>query len=392
FLGGRGDHGGADHGQARHQGEADHQGGAGRAGAARVAQRVAFRHAADGAEDPQQDRAEHPDHASGEERADGDEADQRQHHAESQPQRALGGLVGGARQVEEERAAAGQDRADDAAHPAGPGVGGGARVAQGGHRGDPAGPAGGQVGGEDGDDDTEEQADRGGGPGDGEVLGGQFHADGAHQLHQPDRQPDARAHAQQRADDAEEERLRQDRAVDLLAGGSDGPHQADLPGALGDQHGEGVDDQEDADEEGDAGEAEHGVLHDAHEALDVLLVLLRGLGGGLHLVAGAELGPHVLLELLVGDAVGGGDLDVGVDAALADQGLLGGLRVEEEDRGAGVGDGEVGDAGDLGAVGADGAHHPDLVTQLQAVLVGGVGVHHDLVRTLGRLAGGDLHG
>src|SRR5262249_53261423 len=126
--------------------------------------------------------------------------------------------------------------------------------------------------------------------------------------------------------------------------------------------------------------------------LDVLLVGVGGLLGGLHLVGAADGGRHVLLQLFVADALVRGDVDVRVHAGLAHEPLLGGPGGQVEDRGTGVGDGEGGDPGDLRGVRADRADHTDLVTDLQMVLVGGVGVDHDLGRALGRRTGGDLHG
>lgn len=105
FLGGRGDHGGADDREAGDQGETDHQGGAGRSGAARVAQGVALGEPSHGAEHPQHDRAQHPDHEAGQQRADHDEADQGEEHARAQEERALARLVG-LRRGEERGAAA----------------------------------------------------------------------------------------------------------------------------------------------------------------------------------------------------------------------------------------------------------------------------------------------
>ena len=96
----------------------------------------------------------------------------------------------------------------------------------------------------------------------------QVHAERAHQPDQPDREPDAGGQPERGADQAEQQRLGEHRPADLPPVGAERAQQAELPGALGDQHGEGVDDQEDADQHRDTGEAEHHVLDDVEESAE----------------------------------------------------------------------------------------------------------------------------
>ncbi len=393
FLGGGGHHRGADHRQAGDQREADHQRGGGGAGAARVAQGVALGEAAHGPEGPQHHTGEHPHHTRGEQRADHDEADEGEDDAQAQPHRSGSGLLGGRGEEEPRAADAGEDQAEDGTDDTGLLVAGGAGLAQGGHRGDLAGPAGRDERGDDGDDDTEEDADDRGGPGDGQIVRRQVHAHLPHELHESDGQAHARADAQHRAHDTEEECLDDHGLEDLAAVGADGAHQADLAGALGDQHREGVEDQEDADEEGDAGEAEHHVLHDVEEGADVLAVGVRGFLGRLQLVGvRTDRGRDVLLELVVAHPVLGGDVDVRERAGSAEQLLLRGGGVEIDHGRARVGHGEGGDTGDPGADVAGDGDGAQFVTELQTVLVHRVGVDHHLGGTARRVTRDDLHG
>ena len=140
----------------------------------------------------------------------------------------------------------------------------------------PGGP--GRYAASDGDDDAEDETDDRGRPGS-RVRSrvDRFMPMAPMSFIRPTARPTPAPTPSDRADDAEQQRLDQHGPVDLPAAGADGPHQADLAGALGDQHREGVDDQEDADEEGDPGEAEHRVLHDVEEGADVLAVRVRGL-------------------------------------------------------------------------------------------------------------------
>jgi hypothetical protein len=66
--------------------------------------------------------------------------------------------------------------------------------------------------------------------------------------------------SQGRTGEAQDQRLGQHRAGHLPAAGAQRPQQRELPGSLGDQHGERVQDDERADEQGDPGEGrqQHG--------------------------------------------------------------------------------------------------------------------------------------
>ena len=80
---------------------------------------------------------------------------------------------------------------------------------------------------------------------------------------------------------ADDERLDQHGAGDLAAGGADGAHQGQFLGALGDQHGEGVGDEEDADEERDAGEGQQPCFMPLMSGSIVLGLLVGELRAGL---------------------------------------------------------------------------------------------------------------
>ena len=103
----------------------------------------------------------------------------------------------------------------------------------------------------------------------------------------PERSPTARPMPRTKpiteATSADDRGLGEHRAGDLPARGADGAHQGELLGALGDQHGEGVGDQEDPDEERDAREAEQHLLEASSAPLDVLGLLVGERLAGLRL-------------------------------------------------------------------------------------------------------------
>ena len=72
------------------------------------------------------------------------------------------------------------------------------------------------------------------------------------------RQEHAEAEADERGEEADDERLEDHRAEDLPPRGADRPQRRELARALGDGDREGVEDDERADEERDAGEDERG--------------------------------------------------------------------------------------------------------------------------------------
>ena len=107
---------------------------------------------------------------------------------------------------------------------------------------------------------------------------GQVHPEAADEAFEEGGESDPGAETEGRADQAERQPFDQHHAGDLPAAGAQRAQQAELSGAGGDEHREGVEDQEDADHHGDAGEAEQGVGDDVEEGAD-----LGGAGLGLFL-------------------------------------------------------------------------------------------------------------
>ena len=89
---------------------------------------------------------------------------------------------------------------------------------------------------------------------------------------------DAGDHAQQRGQEPDDHRLGEHRAEDLAARRTDGPQQRQLAGALADDDGEGVVDEERADEQGDQAEGAEQLGEERDELGEEVLPLLGQLG------------------------------------------------------------------------------------------------------------------
>ena len=94
---------------------------------------------------------------------------------------------------------------------------------------------------------------------------------------------DAEAEAHERPREPDDQRLRHHRSDDLSPGTADRPQQTELPGALRDEDREGVEDDEAADEQPDAGEAEQRGVEEAEGLLDGLGGLTDDFGRAQHL-------------------------------------------------------------------------------------------------------------
>lgn len=320
--------GDAEHRDAGDEGEPDRQCGRGGSGTPRVADRVLRGQLAGDPEHPQQQRAHQGDHGAGEQRDQDDDADQGQEGAAREEKLTV--RPGLCRACHDNRAA---EQGDDAAD----------RVAQhqGLHRGhrvlavhrrdrrDLRGPAGGQPGGQHGDQDADAEGGDDGERRDHQRSGRDLSADQAHRGAQSGGEAEAQGEADDGRDQAHHGRFDQHRALDLAARGADGAQQCQLLGALGDQHGEGVGDQEDADEEGDAREGEQQLVEAAQGGLGLVGLLVRARLAGLGL---GVLGQQRLdggQYLLVGGAGGGGDGDV-PELARPQEQLLGDGGVEQD--------------------------------------------------------------
>lgn len=257
-------------------------------------------------------------------------------------------------------------------------------AAHGGDRGDLGRPAGGQPGGEHGDHDADDQGGQDGRRGDDQRTGRDLRLEELHRGAHGHGEADAAGQADDRGDGADDGGLGEDRALDLAAVGADGAQQGQFPGALGDQHREGVVDEEDADEEGDTGEDQQALAHAGHGPLDELGLLGGEGGAGLGFGALAEQGLDPGQQLVGGGAVLGRYGDLLVEAGLEVQ-LLGDPGVEQDQAAARV-DGAVLGGEDAGegelldrAVGGDADLVADLVLAAGRALL----VEGDLV-VLGR--------
>src|SRR5262249_59361309 len=116
--------------------------------------------------------------------------------------------------------------------------------------------------------------------------GGQVNPEPGDEVFEPEGEAGTGAQPDGGAGQAQQQRLSQHAAGDLPPVGADGAQQREFAGAGGDQHGEGVEDQEDPDEDGDAGEAEQGVGDHVQDRADLLGAGLGLLGAGGDSVAG----------------------------------------------------------------------------------------------------------
>src|SRR5215207_8770020 len=190
------------------------------------------------------------------------------------------------------------------------------------------------------------------------------------------------AEADQRCDQGDDHRLEQHRVHHLAAAGPQAAQQGQLAGALGDDDGEGVEDQEGAHQQGHEGEGEQrGAEEPPDGVVDGGGRVLGQLLAGEHLVPGLDGGPDAVAQLLGGDALLGGDVDL-VEAALAGHHLLGGGQVEADQAGPAevVGLAEADDAADREVPGRALEQHLGPVTDHIAGVLGRLGVDGHLGR------------
>src|SRR4029450_8003214 len=143
----------------------------------------------------------------------------------------------------------------------------------------------------------------------------------------------AQTQADQRGHQGNDHRLDQDRPHHLAAAGPQAAQQGQLAGALGDDDGEGVEDQEPADQQGHEGEGQQRGGQEAPEGVvDGGGRVLSQLLAGEHLVPGVDGGPDPVAQLLGGDALLRGGVDL-VEPAIAVHHLPGGGAVEGDEGG-----------------------------------------------------------
>ncbi len=106
------------------------------------------------------------------------------------------------------------------------------------------------------------------------VRGRKLDTESAEQPLDPLRQEDAETEADERSEKPDDERLEDHGAEDLPPRRADRPQRGELARALGDRDREGVEDDERADEERDAGEHEQEVAEDRRELVDLVHLLL----------------------------------------------------------------------------------------------------------------------
>ncbi len=330
----------------RDQGQADHQRRSGGGGAARIAGRVLLGQPTSDTAGLRERPAEHSgDDTDGHGAEEGDreeDADRSDRHQGDRCRGATGTgqSEGTCADSDPEQAEAGHD----------PGaaswcrrIGSASQSLDGGDRSCPPGRA---DGGEHGDADTDHDGGHDGSGGDDRRGVGKAAAGCVEQRLEALGHADTAADAASRSQDADDECLAEDRSADLGRAGADGAEQREFLGALPEDDGEGVVDDEDGDEQRDAAEAEEDVADDVDLTGELVARLLG------HRVVVDHVGPgdrrrHRGVHL---DRVGTiDDLDVdGVDTVDAEQltGLTGvhlhedgaqGLVVDTEGRDAGQG-------------------------------------------------------
>lgn len=205
----------------------------------------------------------------------------------------------------------------------------------------------------------------------------EVHTDGGHEAGQQNGEAETGRLAQGGAQDPQGHRFQQQRVGNLPVAGANGTQQPVLTGPLGNQHGEGVDDQEAADQERDTCEAQQGIREEAEQRVEVGGVLSALLGCREHRVAGAEVARDLLLEAVNVAGSVGMDLDRGEPRG-AQQGPLSGGGLQQGEGGTGADRGEAGDARNGEVVGARLGDHAQPITDPHPGVVGGVGVQQDL--------------
>jgi hypothetical protein len=213
-------------------------------------------------------------------------------------------------------------------------------------------------------------------------MSGQVEPELGEQAADAHREEDAEPEADGGAEKSEDQGLEQHRAGDLLLAGAQGAEQRQLATALRNQDRERVDDQEGADDQGDAREDQQEGGQEAHRLLD------RGGGFVGRLVAGdgldavGERAGHGRGQVFLAGAGLGRHPDVGEGVLAVEEELLGGAGVEGGEGRAveRAAFGEPDDADQLGGQGTTvgGRDDVDVLADDIAALAGSVGVEHDL--------------
>jgi len=149
---------------------------------------------------------------------------------------------------------------------------------------------------------------------------------------------DAARDAQARAHEADQGRLREQRAEDLPGGGTDGAKEGELTLPLPDEHRERVEDEEGPHEQGDQREHQDDRLHEPERLLGGGALFLADLLAGHHLDAVAERGLHVHGHLFRVRPLLGHSGHLG-DGAVGREGLARDVLRDHQDRGAEQGNG-----------------------------------------------------
>ena len=294
-----------------HDGDADHQGRRRRGGPPRVAGRVGPAEPATHPLDHRQRRADDPGHRGGNQRHEhrhpqeddeGTEPDRQHRLADDADDEA--GDAGGEQEDAEHRPPAQRSLGDDDV------------VSHCGDRRDPGRPHRGEHRREHRDQRSDRQADDDR-PGE-DLQARRRQAEEALQEEvEPIGQGDAEPETYARAEQPRQQGLAHHGGQHLPPAGSDGPEQGELPGALPDQDGEGVEDEERADQQGDDGEDEQEGVEEVEERVEARRGLRGCLGGADRLVVRRHDGTHPGDELVGGDAGRGPDVDLGEEVGPA---------------------------------------------------------------------------
>ena len=208
--------------------------------------------------------------------------------------------------------------------------------------------------------------------GEDEPLVGEAEPRGLEEGLETDCDDEAEADAEDGGQRSDDQRLDHDGGGDLGPARTEGAQESELAGALPDDDGERVVDEEGGHEQGDGGEAEQDVLEGVHEALDALARLVLDLGTGHRLDPLRErrldaVGEVGRVDVGFGDDVDGVDLTLGAEDLGCDVDVERGQAGTEEV--VGLTEGEDPDDLHLG-LGAVGQEHGGVIAHGEAVVLG----------------------
>jgi hypothetical protein len=349
-------------------------------------------HAADRAGQPRERPAEDPDDGlaeGGADHGDAQEHDRGAHTDQAWPLAAAAGEAPGERghTARHQGAPAGQPE------PHGTGQEGDV-VAHGRHRRDLRRPPGREVGRHRGDDHADDVGPDDGRGGEREPGRRQVDAEELEQRPEPQGQPATGGQADRGADESDADRLAEHQARHLPAARPDRAQQRQLAGALGDQHREGVEDDERADKYRHGGEDEQEDPEDVEEPPDLGPALVDRLLPRDGLVASGQDRGGLAAQLLLGHPVAGADQDRRVVARPHQEPLgdLGSEGREGDQRAQRARRPEREDAADPHGPGRALGQDLDPVADLEPALVSAPGVDDHLVGGAGRAPRHDPEG